>query len=135
MLGFAMRKGSVTIGTEMVVRSLSAKGKAHARVALIAADASSATKDLVKKKCLYYGVPVYEVSVDMSELGRLLGKLYSPAAVSVTDDGFAKEIIRALESFGQNSEQRDSTIQRKEVSVLETGDTYASNASENNSNF
>ena len=49
----------------------------------------------------------------MSELGRLLGKTYAPAAVAVTDDGFAREILNAHSS---------EKIFRKEVSDNGNGD-------------
>ena len=39
-----------------------------------------------------------EVNIDTEELGRLLGKTYTPAAVAITDDNFAKAIEKILSS-------------------------------------
>ena len=44
--------------------------------------------------------------MDGDELGRLLGKLYAPAVVAITDDRFAKEIKLALTSCGDSEIQQ-----------------------------
>lgn len=92
MLGLAMRAGKVVIGTEMVCVSLGKRGKV--KLVLVASDASAATKKKIVTKCEFYGVAVTESALDTSELGRLLGKTYGPAAVAITDEGFAREIAK-----------------------------------------
>ncbi len=89
MLGLAMRAGKVTVGTEQVCIALS---KGRARLVILAADASEGTKKKIGFKCEYYNVPVLESHIDTAELGRLLGKSYAPAVVTVTDDGLARTL-------------------------------------------
>jgi ribosomal protein L7Ae-like RNA K-turn-binding protein len=98
MLGFAMRAGKVIIGTELVCRAMPKKGKDALRLVLVSHEASPATKKKITVKCEYYGLRALEINLDTSELGRLLGKSFTPATVGITDDGFAEEIIRALSS-------------------------------------
>lgn len=93
MLGFAMRAGKVTVGTENVCHIL-AKGMAV--LVLVCHDASDGTKKKLRTKCEFYGVELQEIMIDTGELGRLLGKTYGPAAVAVTEERFAKEIADAL---------------------------------------
>ncbi len=95
MLGLAMRAGRVIIGTEQVCIALK-KGKV--RLALVARDASLSTKKKIAVKCEFYGVTSVEIPIDATELGALLGKTYAPAAVGVTDEGFARELIAASKS-------------------------------------
>ena len=96
MLGFAMRAGKVVTGTELVCTSMSRRGNAHARLVLISKTASDATKKKIITKGEFYGVETIIIDLDADELGRLLGKLYAPAAVAITDDRFAEEIRLAL---------------------------------------
>ena len=102
MLGFAMRAGKVVIGTELVCTSMSARGKNRARIVLISSTASEGTKKKVGFKGEFYGVETRIIDIDGDELGRLLGKLYAPAAVAITDDRFAEEIRLALDSVGDS---------------------------------
>ena len=92
MLGFAMRAGKVIIGTDLVCTSMAKRGKDKAKFILIARDASEATKKKIIFKSEYYGIEAVVSDIEASELGRLLGKLYAPAAVAITDDRFAEEI-------------------------------------------
>lgn len=93
MLGLAMRAGKVIIGTEQVCLALPRRGRV--RLVMVSAGASDATKKKVTVKCAFYGVESIEVEMDTNELGSLLGKTYAPACVAVTDDGFAREILKA----------------------------------------
>ena len=93
MLGFAMRAGRVTVGTESVCSRL-AEGKAM--LVLCCCDASAGTQKKLRTKCEFYNVEFRITEIDTGELGRLLGKTYGPAAVAITDERFAKEIIGCL---------------------------------------
>lgn len=97
MLGFAMRAGKVTLGTELICSSMAGKGKPH--LVLISRSASAGTKKKLSTKSEFYGVECTEINIDSEELGRLLGKLYAPAAVAITDEGFAREIRLALKAL------------------------------------
>ena len=93
MLGLAMRAGKVVVGTEQICMALS-KGRVH--FVLISAEASDGTKKKLRFKCEFYGVRVSEIEIDTEELGRLLGKTYTPAAVAIADEGFANAIYALL---------------------------------------
>ena len=101
MLGFAMRAGKVIIGTESVCSALARSGKAKPHLVLIAESASEGTKKKISTKAEFYGVDCFEINIDSDELGRLLGKLYAPATLAITDDGFAHEIKLALTAGGK----------------------------------
>ncbi len=98
MLGFAMRAGKLVLGTEQVCAALAKTGKAKPRLVLIAYDASEGTKKKLLTKSEFYGVKAITVNIDQGELGRLLGKLYAPAAVAIIDCRFAEEIVKATQS-------------------------------------
>ena len=64
---------------------------------IIATDASANTKKLFKDKCSFYEVPCYEYGTKES-LGHAIGKEIR-ASIAVLDEGFAKSIIKHLESL------------------------------------
>ena len=96
MLGFAMRAGKVVIGTEQVIAALTKKG--CLKLVLIARGVSDATMKKITGKCEFYGVNCTVLNMNSDELGDLLGKTYSPAAVGLTDAGFAEEIKKASQT-------------------------------------
>lgn len=95
MLGFAMRAGKLTIGTELICKQLPQR---DIRLVLISGSASDGTKKKLVHKCEFYEIPAIEVDIDTECLGRILGKSYTPAAVGVCDEGFAREIKKATVS-------------------------------------
>lgn len=94
MLGFAMRAGKLVIGTEQICKSMA---KGQVRLVVVSVGASALTKKKLFTKSDYYGVSAIEADIDTERLGRLIGKTYAPAAVAVTDNGFAVEIKKAVE--------------------------------------
>lgn len=54
MLGFAMRAGKVIIGTELVTTGMKRRGADRIRIALVASDASEATKKKIRTKGEFY---------------------------------------------------------------------------------
>ena len=107
MLGFAMRAGKAVLGTDLILSSMSIKGKGRVWVVVISCEAADNAKEKLIAKAKHAGIPTVEVGIGMEELGRLLGKTYAPCAVAITDEGFAKEIVNAKAS---------ETISGKEVS-------------------
>jgi ribosomal protein L7Ae-like RNA K-turn-binding protein len=101
MLGFAMRAGRLIIGTELVCSAMAKDGKDKPKVVLLSNSASAGTKKKISTKAEFYGVDYFEINLDSDELGRLLGKLYAPATLAITDDGFAREIKLALTAGGK----------------------------------
>ena len=96
MLGLAMRAGKVAVGTDAVIDTLRQKKNKKARVVLISNTASDSTRSKIVYKCEYYRVSPIIVDISASELGEILGKLYAPSAVAITDDSFAAEIVRII---------------------------------------
>lgn len=92
MLGFAMRAGKLVIGTDLICRAMKTGA---VKLVVISKYASVATKKKLTVKSEFYNVSAIEVDIDTERLGKLIGKTYSPAAVAVTDDGFATEIKKA----------------------------------------
>ncbi len=64
---------------------------------IVATDASANTKKLFRDKCSFYEVPCYEYGTKES-LGHAIGKEIR-ASIAVLDEGFAKSIIKHLESL------------------------------------
>ena len=95
MLGLAMRAGRLIIGTEQVATGLSC---GRVLLCIVSGEASEGTKKKLRTKCEFYGVRMITPDIELGELGRLLGKTYAPACVGVTDENFAKELVRLAEA-------------------------------------
>lgn len=115
MLGFAMRAGRIVIGADLVAVAMAKRGKDKPRLVLVSSDASEATKKRAFYKSEFYGIEARQMELTCDELGRLLGKTYSPAVIGITDDGFAEQIRLALicvsserteRKFSQDGEDR-----------------------------
>ena len=122
MLGFAMRAGRVTIGTEQVIALLRRGGNGPSRIVLITADASGGTRKKITDKCDFYGAESAILPMSSEELGALLGKISAPRAVAVTDAGFTREIKKTLgkDVFAAETEEQDGRerIESKAHSAL-----------------
>ncbi len=92
MLGFAMRAGKLTVGTELTCRAMQ---RGDVKLVVVSSGASEATKKKLFTKSEFYGITAIEVDVDTERLGQLLGKTYAPAVAGVCDAGFANEIKKA----------------------------------------
>ena len=111
MLGFAMRAGKVIIGTDLVCSALSKKSSVS--LVLLSESASDQTKKKIRNKCEFYQKPLRHIRIDGEELGRLLGKDFTPMVVGICDVNFANEINKALDL--QDVQEKNQT-ERKEVS-------------------
>ena len=93
LLSIAVKAGKVVSGGFMSERTI-CDGTAH--FVIIAGDASDNTKKKFINKCSYYNVP-YRIYSTSEILGRQIGK--GPrTTVTVTDEGFAKQIIGKIDS-------------------------------------
>ena len=108
MLGFAMRAGKVIFGTDTVCSAMAGRGKDRARLVLVSSTASEGTKKKLLQKAEFYGVDALQINIDSDELGRLLGKLYTPATVAIIDDRFAEEIKRAALEMSATDSKSES---------------------------
>ena len=95
MLGLAMKAGKVVIGTEQTVAFLQ---KRRIKLVLVSGSASDGTKKKISSKCEFYKIRMIELKIDTDELGRLLGKTYTPAVVGITDENFSNTITKILDS-------------------------------------
>ena len=98
MLGLAMKAGKVVIGTEQVIAFLQ---KGRLKLVLLSGSASEGTKKKIFHKCEFYKTRTEELGIDTDELGRLLGKTYTPAVVGITDENFSRAITNLLD--GENA--------------------------------
>ena len=94
MLGFAMRAGMLCIGTDQVIALMPRRGAL--RLVVVTEDSSEATRSRVILKAGYYGINAHIIAITKDELGSAIGKDYSPACVGIKDEGFAEQIIRAI---------------------------------------
>lgn len=93
LISLATKAGKTASGefsTEKEVKS------GTAELVIVAADASDNTKKKFKNMCNFYEVPVYFYG-DKDTLGHAMGKEFR-ASLAVTDTGFAKGIIKHLET-------------------------------------
>ena len=95
MLGLAMKAGKVVIGTEQTVAFLQ---KRRIKLVLVSGSASDGTKKKISSKCEFYKIRMIELKIDTDELGRVLGKTYTPAVVGITDENFSNTITKILDS-------------------------------------
>ena len=95
MLGFAMRAGKISIGTELVCTAMASK-KNPPKLVLVASSASEGSKKKVFTKCEFYEIKAVQLNMSAEELGSLLGKNFAPVTLGIMDEGFASEIIKAI---------------------------------------
>ena len=69
-----------------------------AELVIVAEDASDNTKKKFKNMCNFYEVPIYFYG-DKDTVGHAMGKEFR-ATLAVTDAGFAKGIVKHLETEG-----------------------------------
>ncbi|MBR1693494.1 MAG: ribosomal L7Ae/L30e/S12e/Gadd45 family protein [Lachnospiraceae bacterium] len=94
MLGLAMRARKLVSG-EFATEKAVKEGSAY--VVIVAGDASGNTKKQFQNTCTFYQVPYFAYGTK-EELGHAIGKEYR-ASLAVTDEGFAKSIIKILEEI------------------------------------
>ena len=92
MLGLATKAGKVVSGEFSTEKSIK-RGTAY--VVLVSEDASDNTKKLFSNKCEFYKVPRYFFGTK-EKLGHAIGKAMR-TSLAVTDENFAKSIIKHLE--------------------------------------
>ena len=93
LLGLCAKAGRIKHGEYQVEQA--AKGN-QTFLVIIATDVSEGSEKKYRDMCAYYKVPIYEYGTK-EELGRAIGKEFR-ASVAITDEGFAKGIIKKLES-------------------------------------
>ena len=92
LLGLCRRAGRTVHGTPLVCTAL-AKKKPPCLVVMSAA-ASATTQKRLNNKCSFYKVPILAIDVGTDVLAHVVGKTGDLAAVAVTDESFARELLR-----------------------------------------
>lgn len=93
LIGLATRAGKTASGefsTEKAIKS------GHAYLAIVADDASDNTKKMFNNMCTYYKVPICYMGTK-DTLGHAMGK-QTRASLAVLDEGFAKAMMKQLET-------------------------------------
>ena len=93
LLGLAAKAGKVQSGEFSTEKSLKTK---RAKLCLIAADASDATKKHISDMCAYRNVPVFTELMDKELLGHTVGKQMR-ASLTIEDAGFAGAVLKIIE--------------------------------------
>lgn len=101
MLGLAMRAGKLIIGTEQVFLAMQKSAKLY--LVLVSAGASEKARERIGFKCEYYKIPMTQLELPPEELGRRLGKTYTPVCVGVIDEGFARRLTELVAPDGHNT--------------------------------
>ena len=93
LLGLSAKSGNLVSGEFSTEKAV----KEHkAALVVVTEDASDNTKKSFSNMCAYYHVPMI-VFADKETLGHAIGKQFR-ASVAVTQDGFAKAILKLTES-------------------------------------
>lgn len=93
MISLATKAGKTVSGefsTEKEVKT------GYAELVIVAGDASDNTKKKFQNMCDFYEVPIYFYA-DKDTLGHAMGKEFR-ASLAVTDSGFAKGIMKHLDT-------------------------------------
>lgn len=93
LFGIAMKAGKLVSGEYLVEKALK-EGKAY--LVVIAEDASDNTKKHFSDMCQYRSVPIRFWGTK-EEIGKTIGKAYR-ASIAVTEEGFAKSILRKVDA-------------------------------------
>ncbi len=108
LLGFAMRAGKLSCGTDRVCDDIRRHGipddgdgkpKHPLGIVLIAADASANTKKRIINACTYYNMSYYVTGIPADEIGQRTGKSPSVAVCAVFDRDFTAGISKAVSAF------------------------------------
>ena len=108
LLGFAMRAGKLSCGTDRVCDDIRRHGipddgdgkpKHPLGIVHIAADASANTKKRIINACTYYNMSYYVTGIPADEIGQRTGKSPSAAVCAVFDRDFTAGISKAVSAF------------------------------------
>ena len=99
LLGLAMKAGRVVSGEFATDKSVK---EGTAFLVLVSGDASDNTKKKFSNTCEFYEVPRYFYGTK-EELGHAIGKEMR-SSLAITDEGFAKSLIKHLEQSANSTE-------------------------------
>lgn len=99
LLGLAMKAGKVVSGEFATEKSIK---EGTAMLVLVSGDASDNTKKKFSNSCEFYEVPRFFYGTK-EELGHAIGKEMR-SSLAITDEGFAKSLIKHLEQSANSTE-------------------------------
>ena len=100
LISLAQKAGKVKSGEFSTDKSVKSFG---AFLVIVPNDASDNTKKMFTNMCEFYQVPMY-VFGTKEELGHMIGKQMR-SSVAITDEGFAKTIMKHLDEAAKNTEE------------------------------
>lgn len=95
LLGIATKAGRTRSGSFQTVEAIQ---KGWARLVILSADAQKNTVHEIQPKCEVKGIPIRYYG-NKDDLGHAMGKELR-SCVAVTDDGFARELMRLIDAAG-----------------------------------
>ncbi len=104
LLGFAMRAGRLSCGTDKVCDEIRRHGfpeqsnsriRRRSGVVIIAKDASDNTKKRIVNACNYYHIGFITSNISSEELAQRTGRSSAAAVCATFDPGFSDGIIKA----------------------------------------
>lgn len=90
VISLANKAGMVKSGTDTVISEIQA---GHAKIVILASDASENAKKLFRDKCSYYQVPL-EILLSREQISAALGKERS--VVCILSDGFKNLLMKKI---------------------------------------
>lgn len=90
LLGIAMRAGKLVTGESLSLKEIQQE---QARLVIVAADASDATKEKLTNKCAYYEIPLL-IQFTTQELSCAIGR--ERVICTIMDRGFTKKLKELL---------------------------------------
>ena len=100
LISLAQKAGKVKSGEFSTDKSVKSFG---AFLVIVPNDASDNTKKMFTNMCDFYQVPIYFFGTK-DELGHMIGKQMR-SSVAITDEGFAKAIMKQLEQATSDTEE------------------------------
>lgn len=101
LLGMCRKAGRLQCGHDSAVGSVKSK---NAELCLLSSDSSERLRKEMDREISYSGkaIPVAVLKSDMSEIGKATG--LKSAVLTVSDEGFAKAMLKILETDEEVSE-------------------------------
>lgn len=92
LLGLARRAGRTVHGAPLIFAAM--RTKRPPCLVIAAADASAGAQKKLRTKCSFYHIPLLLSPYDKGALAHAIGSQGEISAVGVSDEGFAKELVK-----------------------------------------
>ena len=92
MIGLAKKAGKVICGSPLICEAMGKKGRIQ--LVVIASDASEQSVKKLTVKSDFYSIKYVVIPASKAELSHSVGKENELAALAITDNGFATELLK-----------------------------------------